>query len=88
MTTADLLFDSTASRDKRPLAAAFRPLRRIWEGFKRRREERKLIIALTSLDDHLLRDIGIEPMDVIDALNGRPAPSITFNPMRRRAEHE
>jgi len=88
MTTTDLLFDTTTpTPNLRRFAGPFRFVRRIWQALKRRREERRLVIALSSLDQHLLRDIGIEPIDVIDAMRGRPGPSILFHPMRR-PDHE
>jgi len=39
------------------------------------------LIELSRLDAHLLRDMGINPLDVRDAYNGR-ATSILFDPFR------
>ena len=77
---------ATASTTRSSRLAAF--LRRLWASHKRRRAERKAILTLASLDDRMLRDIGIEPQDVIAALHGRNAPTVLFNPMRQRTERD
>jgi uncharacterized protein YjiS (DUF1127 family) len=79
MTTLDL-YEASAIAEKRPAILA--GLKRLWTGFSRRREERITLNALSTLDTHLLRDIGIEPIDVYDALSGRRR-SVLFNPIRR-----
>ena len=56
-------------------------LRALARGAERRRRQRE-IIELSRLDARLLRDVGLEPIDVYDALNGRQR-SILFNPVRR-----
>jgi len=47
-----------------------------------RRLQRVTLGELEQMNAHLLRDMGIEPRDVIDALEGRQS-SLLFNPMRR-----
>jgi uncharacterized protein YjiS (DUF1127 family) len=79
MTTLDYL-SSEASAAKRPSALA--SLKAMWLRFKQRRKTARAIRDLSQLDARLLRDIGIEPLDVYDALNGRNR-SILFDPMRR-----
>jgi uncharacterized protein YjiS (DUF1127 family) len=49
---------------------------------KRKRAQRIALRELSQLDARLLRDIGIEPVDVYDALTGRRR-SIILNPIRR-----
>jgi uncharacterized protein YjiS (DUF1127 family) len=78
MTSVDL-YDPRASRQQNPVILA--GIKRLWATFRRERSARRTVLALSQLDDRLLRDIGIEPQDVIDAMKGRPAPSILFNPM-------
>lgn len=76
---------ATAPADRNRLTSFFR---RLWAAHKRRRAERKMVLTIASLDDRLLRDVGIEPQDVIAAMNGRRAHSILFNPMRTRTERD
>jgi uncharacterized protein YjiS (DUF1127 family) len=57
-------------------------LARLWAVWKRRRAERLTLIALSQMDERLLRDVGIEPMDVMDGLNGINRSAL-FNPTRR-----
>jgi uncharacterized protein YjiS (DUF1127 family) len=88
MTTLDL-YPSDAEAGvpaKRP--SIFAGIGRLLAELRTRRRHRETVIELSRLDAHLLRDIGIEPMDVTDVLNNRRL-SLTFNPMRpRRADHE
>jgi uncharacterized protein YjiS (DUF1127 family) len=64
----------------------FGELRQAVARFADARRKRRAIIEISRLDARLLRDIGIEPIDVYDALNGRRR-SILFNPVRR-SDHE
>ncbi len=64
-------------QQRRPFAA----LRTWYAGFRLRREERLTLVELSRLDAHLLRDLGINPMDVRDAYTGRSS-SILFDPIR------
>jgi uncharacterized protein YjiS (DUF1127 family) len=57
------------------LAGILRPFR--W--LARRRAERATLISLAEMDAYMLRDIGIEPHDVYDALEGRNR-SLLFHP--------
>ena len=50
--------------------------------WRRRRAERLTLAELERMKPHMLRDIGIEPQAVIDALEGRDSSAL-FNPMRR-----
>jgi uncharacterized protein YjiS (DUF1127 family) len=84
MTTLDL-YEASGVAEKRPAILA--GLKRLWAGFGRRREERMTLNALSRLDPYLLRDIGIEPLDVYDALSGRRR-SILFSPIRRYTHSE
>jgi uncharacterized protein YjiS (DUF1127 family) len=54
---------------------------------KRNRKTRLDLKELSHLDARLLRDIGLEPADVYDALNGRRL-TVWLNPMRRISDHE
>lgn len=79
MTTLDL-FEPVAAGTERPVVLS--GLRRLWASFNRRREERRALYELSYMDARLLRDMGIEPLDLYDALNGR-GRSVLFNPLRR-----
>jgi uncharacterized protein YjiS (DUF1127 family) len=82
MTTYDLIFDRPVEKQSGPFAY----LKRAWAKFQRRRRETATIIELGRLDARLLRDVGIEPMNVYDALHGRRR-TVLFNPARAsRAE--
>jgi uncharacterized protein YjiS (DUF1127 family) len=54
-------------------------------GWRRRRAERLALLELSRLDARLLRDIGIHPADVQDALYGRGS-SVWLDPMRRSGQ--
>lgn len=58
-------------------------LARWFTRWRQRRMERATLAELERMNPHLLRDIGIEPQDVVDALEGRDS-SVLLNPMRRR----
>lgn len=78
MTTIDL--------DESPLAirhdtdAGF--LRRLLRRWVQRHRERATLVGLSRMQSHLLRDMGIEPGDILDALDGKRS-SVLFNPMRK-----
>jgi uncharacterized protein YjiS (DUF1127 family) len=59
-------------------------LARLFRRLRERRQERAALMELSRLDAHLLRDMGIEPGDVYDALDGRRS-SVLFNPLRQPA---
>jgi uncharacterized protein YjiS (DUF1127 family) len=80
MTTYDLPFEREPAAEKRP--GFFPRLKQAWTNLQRRRREAATVIELSRLDARLLRDVGIEPMDVYDALHGRRR-SMLFNPERR-----
>lgn len=54
---------------------------------RRQRRATRTYLELSRLDERLLYDIGIDPLDVRDALQNRPAPSILVEPMRRQFKH-
>lgn len=62
-------------------------LKQLWLNHRRRRRMQRALMALGEMDAHLLRDIGIEPLDVYDALNSRRRQSVLFYPIRRN-DHE
>lgn len=56
----------------------------LYEGMQRsfrRRARRRALLSLSGYDAHLLRDMGIDPGDVTDALNRR-SMSLLFYPIR------
>ena len=73
----DLPMEAPATR-RRPFAA----LRSWFAQLQRQSNERHTRKVLSQLDARLLRDIGINPMDVRDAYDGRSG-SILFDPIRR-----
>jgi uncharacterized protein YjiS (DUF1127 family) len=78
MTTYDLVLEQPATKP----AGFLGPLKQMWANFQRRRKERATLIELSHLDSRLLRDVGLEPMDVYNALHGS-RPSSLFSPWRR-----
>lgn len=64
----------------------FTSLARLFRRLRERRRERATLIGLSRMQAHLLRDIGIEPGDVYDALDGRRS-SVLFNPLRKPERH-
>jgi uncharacterized protein YjiS (DUF1127 family) len=58
------------------------PIRRWFAAWNKRRIQRITIAELAHMDPHLLRDMGIAPQDVIDAMEGRDR-SLLFDPVRR-----
>ncbi|MDB5541912.1 MAG: hypothetical protein JWQ89_3639 [Devosia sp.] len=59
---------------------------KLYRRWRERRYERATLIELSTMSPHLLRDMGIEPGDVRDALEGRRS-SVLFNPIRRESKH-
>lgn len=57
-------------------------IRRLFRRWRERRQERATLMELARMQAHLLRDMGIEPGDVYDALNGNRS-SVLFNPIRK-----
>jgi uncharacterized protein YjiS (DUF1127 family) len=72
MATFDL-FDSIheSERTRRISAPAsfFAPLVEAWQAFRRRFEERQIIVKLSRKDAHLLRDMGFDPDEIYDAVH-------------------
>ena len=59
-----------------------RALRIVW---RRHARPARHYIELSRLDERLLYDIGIDPLDVRDALNEHRAPGVLLQPIRKRA---
>ena len=59
----------------------FHPFARLRQGMKTRAD----LLELSQLDTRLLRDMGIEPADIYDALQGRRV-GLLLNPLRRRGQ--
>jgi uncharacterized protein YjiS (DUF1127 family) len=57
-------------------------IRRLLRRWVQRQKERTTLIFLSRVEPHLLRDMGIEPGDIFDALDGKRS-SVLFNPMRK-----
>jgi uncharacterized protein YjiS (DUF1127 family) len=57
-------------------------IRRLFRRWRERREERATLLELSRMQPYLLRDIGIEPGDVYDALDGNRSSAL-FNPIRK-----
>lgn len=57
-------------------------IRRLLGRWLQRRRERATLIGLMRMEPHLLRDMGIEPGDIFDALDGKRS-SVLFNPVRK-----
>lgn len=68
MTIMDYL-PSRAPAAKPP--SALGSLKAMWLTFKWRREIARTVMELSRLDPHLLRDVGIEPLDAYEAFNAR-----------------
>jgi uncharacterized protein YjiS (DUF1127 family) len=83
MSTYDLIFERTVADDAP--RGIFGRLKGAWSSFQRRRREHATVLELSRMDEHLLRDIGLEPMDVYDAVNRRTT-SILFHPLRRNPD--
>ena len=79
MTTLEISDPLVAPRKPRLFARLFAAIQRDFE----RRARYRALIALSRYDAYLLRDIGIDPEDVEDALNGRHS-SLLLEPIRRR----
>ena len=77
MTTSEIE-DSFTQTVTRPAG----PIRRWFAAWRKRRSQRIALAELSHVDSRLLRDMGIEPQDVIDALRGRDS-SLLFNPVRK-----
>ena len=77
---------TTIDLDESPLAirhntdAGF--IRRLLRRLVQRHRERATLLGLSRMQPHLLRDVGIEPGDIFDALDGKRS-SVLFNPMRK-----
>jgi len=77
MTTIDIE-DGFTQTVTRPIG----PIRRWIAAWRKRRIQRIALTELSTMDSYLLRDMGIEPQDVMDALRSRDS-SLLFNPVRK-----
>ena len=80
MTIVDLSYSAVSLPRRRPHWLV--SFGRLLASSKRHRAERRALLTLSRLDHRLLRDMGVDPQDVIAAFEGRPAPSIAGYPMR------
>ena len=78
MSTYDLMFERAEGGEApRGLLARFRAA---WANLRTRRQRAATVLELSRMDERLLRDIGIDPIDVLDALNG-PGRPILLHPI-------
>jgi uncharacterized protein YjiS (DUF1127 family) len=80
MSTYDLMFERAAAGVE-PRGILGR-LKQALTSLRHRREAAATVLELSRMDEYLLRDIGLEPQDVHDALRRRDL-SILLNPIRR-----
>ena len=57
-------------------------IRRLFRRWRERRQERATLKMLARMPTHLLRDMGIEPSDIYDALDGNRSSAL-FNGVRK-----
>jgi uncharacterized protein YjiS (DUF1127 family) len=72
MATFDLfdnIHDGERARRIPAPASFFAPLVAAWQAYRRRFEERRIIVKLSRKDAHLLRDMGFEPDEIYDAVH-------------------
>jgi uncharacterized protein YjiS (DUF1127 family) len=62
-----------------------RKARLIWRRHGRKTRD---YLELTRLDERLIYDLGIDPLDLRDALQNQSAPSILLEPMRRQFDFD
>lgn len=79
MTTLDR--NETRLEASRNIDAGF--IRRLFRRWGERRRERATLIELSRMQPHFLRDMGIEPGDVHQALDGDRG-SLLFDPAQRK----
>lgn len=68
MATLDLGDEPLAGRGSNVPARS--GLRKLLAALRRRHDQRRTLARISSLDQHLLRDVGFDPDDVRDALEG------------------
>ncbi len=78
MSTYDLMFERAAAGEEP--RGIFARLRAAWANFRSRRKKAATVLELSRMDERMLRDIGIDPLDVLDSLNG-PGRPILFHPI-------
>ena len=78
MSTYDLMFERAAASEAP--RGIFARLRAAWANLRWRRKKAATVLELSRMDERMLRDIGIDPLDVLDALNG-PGRPVLFHPI-------
>jgi uncharacterized protein YjiS (DUF1127 family) len=63
-------------------AGLFTRIVRAVEAYRARRAQRRVLLHLSQYDAHMLRDMGLDPRDIEDALNARSL-SLLFHPLRQ-----
>jgi uncharacterized protein YjiS (DUF1127 family) len=86
MTAADFVPHSHATAKSQPRLP--RALRRVIAGWRRRGRHVARYLDLQQVDERLLYDIGINPLDVKAALDDRAVRSILFEPMRQQLKSD
>jgi uncharacterized protein YjiS (DUF1127 family) len=86
MTTIEFPEELAPTPGRSSFARAREALTRHFAAARKRREERLVLDELRRLDERMLRDLGIEPMDVYDALYRKRGHSVLFNPLRKPEE--
>ena len=74
----------TARRWRRQTSRSMRQRRMLRLVWRRHRRAVHTYLELSRLDEKLLYDIGIDPLDMSEALRRRRSPSILLEPMRRQ----
>ena len=86
MTTIDYETDAP-DRTWPRLALPFR-LKRLLARLRRHRRATRTYMTLAQLDDRLLYDIGLEPLDLHQALKQRLPPPMLLDAMRRQFDDD
>ena len=86
MTAID--YDTGAVIHARPRFRLPFGLKRLLARLRHQRRVTRTHIALARLDDRLLYDIGLEPLDLHRALRHRLPPSMLVDSMRRQFDDE
>lgn len=82
MTTMDIGRATTHVAPERRSFGLLGLASRLLKRMTQRRRVRATLLAMAQMDPYMLRDIGIEPRDIYDALDGRKS-SVLFSPIRK-----
>lgn len=79
---------TTIDSDALPAAGPNRPgiFAALWQAilqYRKRRALQRTLIQLSSYDARILRDMGIDPRDVAEAVHGRGHSLLFFEPLQR-----